>query len=77
VIRDGKQTKGVSISLFMQGTYQLDRTMLDGEIYFHDSCQVLVLLFLGLECWLKFWLLLNFTKIGCDEFDRNAKQRLL
>ena len=25
--------------MFMQGPYQLDRSLLDGEIYFNDSCQ--------------------------------------
>lgn len=43
VIRDGRQTKGISLKLFMQGTYQLDRETVhdtDSDIMFNDSCQV-------------------------------------
>lgn len=40
VIRDGRTTKGISLNVFMQGTYQLDREVFDTEIMFNDSCQV-------------------------------------
>lgn len=42
VIREGKQTKGLVLKLFMQGTYQLDRETVhesEAEIMFNDSCQ--------------------------------------
>lgn len=40
VIREGKVTKGVRLSVFVQGSYQLDREMYDTEVMFNDSCQV-------------------------------------
>ena len=43
VIRDGRQTKGISLDLYMQGTYQLERETFeksDAEVFFNDSCQV-------------------------------------
>ena len=40
VIRDHKSTKGVRITIFMQGTYQLEREINDVEIMLNDSCQV-------------------------------------
>ena len=40
VLREGKVTKGICASIFMQGTYQMDREMYDAEIMFNDSCQV-------------------------------------
>lgn len=42
VIRDGRQTKGISLDLYMQGTYQLERETFeksDAEVFFNDSCQ--------------------------------------
>jgi len=39
VIREGKVTKGVRLSVFVQGSYQLDREMYDTEVMFNDSCQ--------------------------------------
>ncbi len=41
VVREGKVTKGIQMSLFMQGTYQLDREMFDAEVMLNDSCQVI------------------------------------
>jgi hypothetical protein len=39
VLRDGKATKGISLNIFMQGTYQMDREVFDTEIMFNDTCQ--------------------------------------
>jgi len=42
VIREGRQTKGISLDLYMQGTYQLERETFeksDAEVFFNDSCQ--------------------------------------
>lgn len=41
VIREGKLTKGLSLSVFVQGSYQLDREVYDAELMFNDSCQVI------------------------------------
>jgi len=42
VIRDGRCTKGISLNLYMQGTYQLDSETIEkteADVYFNDSCQ--------------------------------------
>jgi hypothetical protein len=39
-IREGKQTKGIHLSLFMQGLYQLDKEKFEAQIFFNDTCQV-------------------------------------
>lgn len=39
VLREGHVTKGIFLSLFMQGNYQLDRETAEVEILFDDSCQ--------------------------------------
>lgn len=39
VLRDGKQTKGILLSLFMQGLYQLDKENFEAQIMFNDTCQ--------------------------------------
>lgn len=42
VFRDTRNTKGISLKLFMQGTYQTDRETIqemDAELKFNDSCQ--------------------------------------
>jgi len=44
VLRDGKLTRGIQMSLFMQGAYQMDREMFDAEVMLNDSCQVMLLL---------------------------------
>jgi hypothetical protein len=41
--RDGRKTRGISLNLYMQGTYQMDRETFeksDAEVFFNDSCQV-------------------------------------
>jgi hypothetical protein len=43
VIRENRNTKGISLKLFMQGTYQMDRETIqemESELLFNDSCQV-------------------------------------
>jgi hypothetical protein len=43
VYREGRQTKGITLDLYMQGTYQMDRQTCqksDAEVFFNDSCQV-------------------------------------
>lgn len=39
VVREGKSTRGIKLSLFMQGTYQLDRHQVESEIDFNNTCQ--------------------------------------
>jgi len=42
VIRENRNTKGISLKLFMQGTYQMDRETIqemESELLFNDSCQ--------------------------------------
>lgn len=39
VIRENRTTKGICLSVFMQGLYQMDRDMYDTEINFNDSVQ--------------------------------------
>lgn len=42
VNREGRLTKGISLNLYMQGTYQLERETFektDVEVFFNDSCQ--------------------------------------
>jgi hypothetical protein len=40
VIREGKVTRGVKLSIFMQGTFQSDVENSEIEILFNDSAQV-------------------------------------
>lgn len=39
VIRDGKTTKGVKLSIFMQGSFQVEREMSEVDIMLNDSTQ--------------------------------------
>lgn len=42
VYREGRRTKGISLNLHMQGTYQIDHETFeksDAEVFFNDSCQ--------------------------------------
>ena len=42
VVREGRKTKGITLDLFMQGTYQMDRETFEKantEVSFNDSCQ--------------------------------------
>lgn len=42
ISRDGRKTRGISLNLYMQGTYQMDRETFeksDAEVFFNDSCQ--------------------------------------
>lgn len=38
-MREGRQTKGLHLHLFMQGTYQLDKETYEAQIFFNDTCQ--------------------------------------
>lgn len=42
ILREGKQTTGISLELYMQGTYEVDKDSLEksnAEVFFNDSCQ--------------------------------------